>query len=820
MSILRMNTERTKAARATVPGTAMSDDHIDLTTVFRILLRQLPVIVLTLMVFVGLATAYATFSPKVWRSSAKILLDPREKQIVGNDVNRQPQGTEVGWVETRLELVKSFDTLAAVVKKENLVDDDEIWGAAATARSSDDPIVGAVRNLAEKVLVERPKENNLIDVTVSSKSPEKAARLANAVAGAFVDGLASAKVEQIEHANELLSRQVDDMRAKMLEAEARVEDYKRNNGIAMTRGNLVEEETLRQSNETLVAARTRTQETRERSERLAQLLKSGDPTVLSQTDAIGSAVISRLKIEAAMAARRKTELEQTLGPRHPRVAAAAAEVERAKSQVGEEVKSLAATAALDHQVARANEENARKAVERAQARLADASQALSGMQELENEANARRELYKNFVGRMQETTLQRNTQVSDARVVSPAQIPLRPFSPRTSLALALAAVAGLGLGLSLALYRGRGMLHPAPVEAPSPEPEAVAAATPEEAVAPVVAASPLVVPPPPVPAETSAVAPPPPEPIAAVPVVDARIVEAPLAEPVAEAAPAPLVAPSTAETVPVETVPTSLRAAMARLSSPPAEADGPNRVAFSLTLDRITRLGRGDGAGFGASALTRTPDGAVDLDGLERLQALSTALTPGAPGLRVVFSNTVPALLTAALADGLARVAAGRTGKAALVDLAHEAGALEGAFEAAEPIELADAADDDDWERARDADGLLLVRPLDPISAGDPDGHPGDVDAVLSALRDEVSSVVVHLGRVPTAALLFDIAEIADHMILVVDEQDLASRRISEEITVMRGLLPRFDGLIVLAREEEPGAVPVPRPKRRQRPVA
>ncbi len=802
MSILRTNTERTKAPRTVAPGVGLHDEHVDLGVVLHILRRQLPVIILTLLVFLGLAMTYATVSPKVWRSSARILLDPREKQIVGNDVTRQGQGIELGWVETRLELVKSFDTLAAVVKKENLVDDEEIWGPAETAKTGEDPVAGAVRNLAEMILVERPKENNLIDVTVSSKSPEKAARLANAVATAFVDGLAHAKVVQIEHANALLARQVDDQRTKMLEAEARVEDYKRNNGIAMTRGNLVEEETLRQTNEALVAARTKTQEARERSERLAQLLKSGDPTVLSQTDAIGSAVISRLKIEAAMAMRRKTELEQTLGPRHPRVATAQAEVERAKAQVGEEVKSLAATSALDYQVARANEDNARKAVERAQARLADASQALAGMQELENEANARRELYKNFVSRMEETTLQRNTQVSDARIVSPAQIPLKPFSPRTRLALSLAAVAGLGLGLSLALYRGRGLLHGTPHETATAAPAPLAAAEASEPTAPDVVAPAAVVPPPAAPpaAEGDAAA-------------AAEPAETPPAEPAALLAETPASADAeTAAAVAPEAETASEEAEEA------APADRLHRVTFPLSLDRIARLATPGAIGTGPAALTTTAEGTADADGLERLRGLSTALSPE-PGLRVIFSNTVPTATTAALAHGLARVAAADGATVALVDLAHEDAVLDPVFTAAEAIELPDdVGDDDPWERVRDAEGLLLLRPLEAIAAGDPEGHPADVAATLTALRAATRAIVVHLGRTPTAALLFDLAEIADHMILVVDERDFASRRTSDEIEVMEGLMPHFDGLVVLAREEEITAAP--RRIARRRPLA
>ena len=768
-------------------------DGVDLATALRLVREQWKVVALCLAVFVGGALAYSMLSPKVWRASARVLLDPREKQLVGVEVARQSQGVEAGWIETRQELVKAYGTLAAVVAKEKLVEDEEILTAAE--RAGPDPAVAAVRALAERVLVERPKENSLIDITLSSKSPEKAARLANAVAHSFVDQLTAAKVDQARQANDLLARQIDEMRAKMLEAEARVEEYKRSNGIAMTRGNLVEEDTLRQSNETLVAARTKTQEARERSERLNQLLQTGDSAVLSQADAIGSAVITRLKIEAATAMRRKIELEQTLGPRHPRVAAAAADVERARAQVVEEAKSLAATAALDHQVARANEENARKAVERAQARLADASQATVGLQELENEASARRDLYKSFVTRMEETTLQSNTQLSDARVVSPAQIPLYPFSPRSTLAMALALVAGLGFGLAAALHLGHARwkaTHAAPVPAPAVDGEAdvVAAAPAVEVAAPAM------------PAETASLA-----------LVDEPMPAASL-EPTAEPAPAPEateVAPA-----PVAAPVLSAVAAAARAVVPPAAAFRGGRrpgdlreVAFALSLAEIVRLGSSNLPGRGAAALVETDDGEPDATGVACLRELARSLGAAGPGTMVVFADRVPSLVTASLALGFARA----VGDAALVDLAHDGEPLDAFFEAGAPLADADLPGEADWERVREA-GVVLARPLDPVIAGDPESLPANLAAFVDALGAETASCVVHLGRAPSAALLFDVAERADHVVMVADEADLADETIAAEIETLKGLLPHFDGLVLLAREEIEAR---PRPARRRR---
>jgi uncharacterized protein involved in exopolysaccharide biosynthesis len=200
-------------AKTATAGPGDEATAVDLALVGRLLAKRWWLIALVTALFVGLAGAYVVLAPKTWRSAARVLLDPRDKQLVGSDVNKPQYSIEAGWVDTRAELVKSYGNLAGVVKRESLASDPEVLGTATGDLGPEALTARAVRNLAEMVVVERPKENNLLDVSVTTSSPEKSARLAQAVAEAFVAGLAQAKVDQIEQANALLSRQVEIGRA-------------------------------------------------------------------------------------------------------------------------------------------------------------------------------------------------------------------------------------------------------------------------------------------------------------------------------------------------------------------------------------------------------------------------------------------------------------------------------------------------------------------------------------------------------------------------------------------------------------------------------
>lgn len=769
---------------------------VDLATVSRILRRQWRTVVLITALFLAAAVAYSVLTPKTWRATTRVLLDPRDKQLVGNDVARPQQSIELGWADTRLELVKSYDNLVQVVKKENLVDDPEVMGSDTS--EGEDRVTLAVRAFSDMVLVERPKEINLLDVSVTTRSPEKSAQLSQAVAQAFVEGLSRVKVDQIEQANALLSRQVDAMRTKMLEAEARVEEYKRNNGITVTRGNLVDEETLRQTNENLVIARQKAQEAKERWERLRKAVEGGDARVHSQIDGVASAVLGRLKIEAALAERRKAESEQKYGPLHPEVRAAAAEIERVQASIRDELKSLVATAELDHQIARANEENLRKSLDRAQARLTETSRAVVALQELENEAQARRELYKSFVSRMEETNLQKSTQVSDASIVSPAQIPIRPFSPRRGLALALALIAGLGTGLSVALYRGRDqvaeLLHrhasePTAPPAAVPPPVAPLAAEPVPAPAPPVA---------PLAAELSE------------PLPDVEVE----AEEGARETPAP-----------VEDAANDDGGEDDDEAAPPLPVRPPTRVDLTLLPDRLARLAAtapsGPGSGNGVVAMVESADGAIDRDGLAMLRRLGDELgRTDETRVRAVFADAVPVLTTAALTLGIARAEADAGDRIVLVDLAAAPSPLAGLFEAATPVPVETPAVDATappappaapvapaaFDLRTDPSGIALARPSDGWLAAESADRIAGLADFLDEVLESHDEVLIHLGSAPAAALLFDVGEEADQVVLIVEEAEIGGSRLEGELRVLGELLPYFDGLVVLKAAERPRA--------------
>lgn len=465
-------------------GTAFdpASDQIDLSALLALLLRQWLLILATLALFLAAAFAYVATADKVYQATTRVLLDPRDKQLVGPEVVRPTQGVDLSWIETQVDLVTATATLRKVVDSENLINDPEFGGGG------DAPNIDAVlTSFARHVRAERAAETYVIDVIVSSLSPEKAARLSIAVADAFVASQTEAKQNAARQANLLIARQLDDLQAKSRAADERVEAYRKEHGFVQVDGRSVDEQTLTQLNEANVAARLKADEASARLARLDSIARTSDGDLASALSTIDSPVLARLKLDYAAALRQQTELGETLGGRHPRMQTVAADVARSRSLITQELGALAAKARVEADLAKSQVASTAAALAAATNKVNDTSEASVKLRDLEGEAAIRRDAYRAFVARAQETGLQENLQVSDARVISPAQVPLYPSWPKKKIILGLAGIGGLGVGMALALYRGRARLsRPAAEKPPLPD---VVAAIPPDVLPPVEAAA-------------------------------------------------------------------------------------------------------------------------------------------------------------------------------------------------------------------------------------------------------------------------------------------------------------------------------------------
>jgi uncharacterized protein involved in exopolysaccharide biosynthesis len=411
------------------------------------------------------ALGYVLTMPARYTATTQILLDPLGLRVLQNDLTTRPTtgDTSLAEAESQLQVVSSAGVLTAVVEREGLQNDPEFGlappGLIATvtalfagAARPEGHVLKAVRILQTRVTTRRPDKTFVIDVSVWSENRDKAARIANAIASVYLEQEAAAKIDAAKRTNAALVARLAELRERVAQSAHRVEDYKAQHKIIGASGQLVNEQQLSELNNQLGLARARTAEQRARYEDIQRLLKKRvEPDAVAE--ALQSPAVTALRAQYAEARQAEANARAVLGPRHPTVTAAAAQVAQTRRSIEEEVARVARAAQSEYDRARANEETLAKSLETLKSDAVTTNQAIVRLRELEREAESNRTVYAAFLTRAKEIGEQENVDNTNSRVISRAVPPTTKSGPPRSLIVAGALVLGLLAGLGLALAR-------------------------------------------------------------------------------------------------------------------------------------------------------------------------------------------------------------------------------------------------------------------------------------------------------------------------------------------------------------------------------
>ncbi len=259
-----------RVATPIVPSGGISiDDMLDL------LRRRAKLIAGVTALVLAAALGFALLVTPGYKSTAQILIDPRDLQVVKNEIKPSTSSTDVGIavVETEARVVSSETVLKRAVTTLGLDHDDEFVGGlpglrdlfnmlldgigvrSAAPDAADTPLLRALRTLQKRLYVQRPERTYVVDVSIDTKDPLKSARIAEGVAQAYLDEQAGARVDAARNATASLSGRLDELRDRVAQAEDKVEAYKAAHNIVGSGGGLVNEQQLSEINTQLVSAR-------------------------------------------------------------------------------------------------------------------------------------------------------------------------------------------------------------------------------------------------------------------------------------------------------------------------------------------------------------------------------------------------------------------------------------------------------------------------------------------------------------------------------------------------------------------------------------
>lgn len=429
-----------------------------------IFVRRAPLILGTTALVTALGAAAAFLIAPRYTASSALFIDPRARAAFQIE-SMPPIGTyDPNLVDSLTFVMESETVLRRVVAAEGLAKDPEFAGTTG------DPNTNAVGNLKDAVKVKRPDRTYVVEVQVRTKDPAKSARLANAVARAYISDGSDNKNDTVSREQGWVDKQLAALEKRLREAEARVDQYKTRNGIHGAEGRLVGEQQLADMNRALSDAQRKAAEARATLDQIELLRKAGrlpDAT----NEALRSGVIERLRTQQAEILRLDANSRSTLGPRHPASIEIQEQLAEVQRQIREELGRIAENARSANALARANVQGIERELDRLKKTQSADSHTLLGMRELERAVEAQKSVYEKFL-RDKEAISRLSIETPAGRIIQTAEVPSRPTFPNRPLFIVLGAVAGLFLGVGLALLletlaKGRARL-PMGGSAPAP----------------------------------------------------------------------------------------------------------------------------------------------------------------------------------------------------------------------------------------------------------------------------------------------------------------------------------------------------------------
>ena len=426
-------------------------------------------IVLVTVLFLAATYAILLFVPKMYESEAGILVAPRDNVYTRATGDTGPSATEStadSAISSQIELIKSRDTLQSVIESEGLRDIKEftdpgtsivgmissLLGRKPAARDIDETILA---NLSERLSVKRARDSLVIGVGVRSEDPSLAARLANAIANAHVQRRAALSLSDTAEASVWLEQQIETLRTKVADAEAKVAAFKVDNDL-LTSGSSnssVVDQQISSVASQISAAQERMNTALSRATLIDGLLKDGQP-VEGVADIRDSATIQQLTQQKAQLQGEKAQKLATLLPNHPDVQAIVAQIAEIDKQIGIEGQRAAAALKSEAKIESGLIASLQSELDRLKSSAGTATRQTVTLDGLQREAKAQRDLLENYLIRYRDAASRTdiNASLPDVRVVTLAAASVSPASPKTTFILAAVGIVSVVLQVGMILF--------------------------------------------------------------------------------------------------------------------------------------------------------------------------------------------------------------------------------------------------------------------------------------------------------------------------------------------------------------------------------
>jgi polysaccharide biosynthesis transport protein len=472
-----------------------TEQRFDLREALSFFWRQWKFIAATTLLVLVIGTVMALRQTPLYTATSQVLLERQREIPPGGEAIVSDARLDLPMIESQMSIIRSTVFLRRVVEKEGLApvphaDNKVAPSAPAESRSFFDramafvlsfverggdgePAVAvmpesvsvgsdsipvnelrAIEGLKSALTVSRSAQlSYVLTIAMTSADPVRAARLANAVADAYLVDKLDTRFETAKRASAWLSDRLANLREQVRDSEEAVAQFRADHGLVQSNnGVTLNQQQLSDLNAKLIDSKADLAQKKARVDLLNSIQAKGG-SIQGMPDIANGGALPTLRQQASTLSAQEADLLARYGASHPLVVNIRAQLHDVERSIGAETARLAASIGNDYELAQAKVASLEKSLAAAtgQTNIDDAT--AIRLRELERTAAVNRTLFEDFLKQSKITQEQSTYEPQEVRVITPALPPGAPSYPRKGRYIVISLFFGLMFGVGGAVAK-------------------------------------------------------------------------------------------------------------------------------------------------------------------------------------------------------------------------------------------------------------------------------------------------------------------------------------------------------------------------------
>lgn len=466
-----------------------AEQRFDLVETLSFVWRQWKFVLGITAVAVLVGTILLLNETPLYTATCQVLLDRQREKPPGGDAIITDGTLDVAMLEGQMAVLRSTVFLRRVVEKEHLAVPattaanaprhetsyvDSVLSFfhsladgsdAAKAERAEPPAsnfgpdaisdneMRAIQALKDELKVSRvAQQGYVLGISVTTPDPVRSARLANAIADAYLVDKLDTRYEAAKRASAWLSDRLTKLREQVQDSEEAVANFRAEHGLVQSGGVTLNQQQLSDLNAKLIDAKADLAQKKSRVDLLNAIEAKGG-SLQNVPDIANYGALPALRQKLSNLSAQEADLLARYSASHPLVVNIRAQMRDVERSIAAETQRLAASLRNEYALAQARVGSLENSLRAAtgQTNLDDAT--AIRLHELERTAAVNKTLFEDFLKQAKITQEQSTFSSQDVRVITPASRPDAPSYPNKTRYFILNVLLGLILGVGGALAK-------------------------------------------------------------------------------------------------------------------------------------------------------------------------------------------------------------------------------------------------------------------------------------------------------------------------------------------------------------------------------